>query len=272
MGSAGRLSSAKLSFEDDRGDIGIASSPPNRGVSVADGIWSRRERRPKGEDFRSCSVAHKVRSGTGMNDSSTSRSILAIASAALIAAACSASASQPVLENEPASTDDSGAAEEQSAARKRPAKQSSTADAATEQAQSSDAGACDPIDDISEWITTTMTSDPPPKAIGGNIVDGTYVLTSHVIYGGTATTSDTRGTLRFQNDTEDFAYESPTYTRHTKMTYTTKGNEMSLTHVCKDGASDTESTSVSGYTATTTQFLSFSTVPGGMSVRTFTKQ
>ena len=57
----------------------------------------------------------------------------------------------------------------------------------SDSAAPSDAPDCSPIADIGPTVTRTANAEPLPAMTGGAILDGTYVLTSNVVYAATTT-------------------------------------------------------------------------------------
>lgn len=141
-----------------------------------------------------------------------------------------------------------------------PAEQSRPVDAAIDRAASSpDAGAasaadpaCTSLADIGSTIELSVEPIVAPAAMGGSIVDGTYVLTSGKVFtgpGGESGTGDDRSmTLRVTGSVIEIARPEG----GTKGTFTVAGTTLHMSETCpKSEVTDL------GYTATPTSFEIF---------------
>jgi hypothetical protein len=143
-----------------------------------------------------------------------------------------------------------------------------------------DAAACNDIDVTdAPAVTPTIVTDTAPEPLGGTIQDGTYYLTSAVVYvpsGDAPPTAPTREIMVISCAggggpcTTELALErgsNPVQNRTTTWPVPT-GSTMSGTVVCPpDGGSGTAS-----FTATGTELVLFNTGGGNVTVATLTRQ
>ncbi len=134
--------------------------------------------------------------------------------------------------------------------------------------------ACTQPADPAPVISQTAMCAPPPTMIGGTILDGTYYLTSSVVYGtgdsGCAPGNPTaQGTVIVSGGMISLVYTTPSDAWFVGP-YTTSGNVLTLDTSCADGGVPSGATAQ--YTATSTALALAITVSSGVNVGTLTRQ
>lgn len=124
-------------------------------------------------------------------------------------------------------------------------------------------------------IAQVVGTGDVPLADGGEIVDGTYVLTAYEVFGASGLTSDLQGAIRsFSKPGTQFLNGNVAQSG----TWTTSGTTLSLSIDCacnrvQGTCSDELQSGSLEYTATATTFTIFGAyVNGGTSVATYTAQ
>lgn len=133
----------------------------------------------------------------------------------------------------------------------RPDEQDASAESETSaDAGTSDDATCKGITATGGAISLVAVTDAAPTASGGNIADGTYLLTAATVYGGPATTAFVKLKVTLQiagpRWTRGYSFDVSVgdagsggeSTGSDGGTFTTAGAELSATKTCTDGSSD----------------------------------
>jgi hypothetical protein len=129
---------------------------------------------------------------------------------------------------------------------------------------------CNSIVDVAQTITVLLAgSGLPPTATGGTIVDGTYALTTGVIYGNyNGPSPHVRVAIQITGSTVQIVDDSAATTKTTTATFMAAGTGITATDTCPDANVVNEA-----YTATSTSLVvEVSIANGATFVETFTKQ
>ena len=137
--------------------------------------------------------------------------------------------------------------------------------------------ACNDVEQQGKAVDLSASHDVAPPASGGAIEDGTYVLTSSVLY-----TEDKRDgaklvgmgkvTMVVSGSVSQIVRSSPEgRERRTTMSRVTRGDTATITTTCAPGEAVARETATARYTAGPGAFQLISPSPAGTLVTTYTK-
>lgn len=126
---------------------------------------------------------------------------------------------------------------------------------------------CNTIANVGAVVNETTDPGALPTMTGGSLVDGTYVMTSHVEYGTTSTSTGThKATFQVSGGNVQLVVsDNGAPDSHVDLTLTLSGNQYSFASTCPAGWNESGT-----FTATPTTWATVKT--GSSTVVTFTKQ
>jgi hypothetical protein len=136
---------------------------------------------------------------------------------------------------------------------------------------------CNDVEQQGREVDLVGSPAPPPTAAGGAIADGTYVLTSSVLYTknsspGAKLVGMGRTTILVQGPTSQLVQTGVDGSvRRTTVSRVSSGTLSTAKTLCAPAASDVSKSTSTSYTATPTSFAFINPGPAGTVVATYTK-
>jgi hypothetical protein len=140
-----------------------------------------------------------------------------------------------------------------------------------------DAAACNDVEQHGQPIALTGSRLSAPPASGGTIEDGTYVLTSSILYTrerphGARLLDMGKTTMVITGPTAQLIRTDPDeHERRTTVKRTTEGTTTKLETVCTSGNQKNNEATSTSYSASPGQFQFITPSPAGIVVATYTK-